>query len=184
MKFHPTTLNGLWRIELEPREDERGFLARTFCEAEFAAHGLNTRWPQANLTRTHRRGSIRGLHWQAEPRPEVKLIRCVRGAIWDVLVDVRPASPTCGRWEAFELTADGRDQLYVPAGFAHGFQCVEAESEVSYLMGDSYVAELSRGLRWNDPHVGIRWPLLPTVLSPRDATLPLWAELPTEGHVG
>lgn len=179
MKFHTTSLEGLWRIELEPREDERGFLARTYCDQEFAAHGLNTCWPQANLTRTRQRGAIRGLHWQAEPRPEVKLIRCVRGEIWDVLVDVRPGSRTWGRWEAFELRGDGRTQLYVPAGFAHGFQCLEDHSEVAYLMGDSYVAELSRGLRWNDPQVGIAWPLPPTVLSPRDAGLPWLQDLPS-----
>ena len=103
MRFIPATLSGVWRIELEPREDERGFLARTYCEQEFTEHGLNTRWPQCNLTQTVARGMIRGLHWQAEPRPEVKLIRCVRGAVWDVVVDVRPASPSFGHWEAFQF---------------------------------------------------------------------------------
>jgi dTDP-4-dehydrorhamnose 3,5-epimerase len=174
MKFHSTQLSGVWRIELEPREDERGFLARTYCEVEFAALGLNTRWPQCNLTRTLKRGTIRGLHWQAEPRPEVKLIRCVRGAVWDVVVDVRPASPTLGKWEAFELTGDGRTQLYLPAGVAHGFQTLEDDSELHYQMGDSYVPELARGLRWDDPRVGIPWPLPVAALSPRDRELPEW----------
>jgi len=174
MKFHPSPLAGVWRIELEPREDERGFLARTYCDQEFSAHGLNTRWPQCNLTRTSKRGTIRGLHWQAAPRPEVKLIRCVRGAVWDVVVDVRPGSPTLGRWEAFELSGEGRWQLYVPAGFAHGFQCLADDSELHYQMGDSYVAELARGLRWDDSRVGIDWPLPVTALSPRDLALPAW----------
>ncbi len=176
MKFIPATLSGVWRIELEPREDERGFLARTYCEQEFAGHGLHTHWPQCNLTRTVTRGMIRGLHWQAEPRPEVKLIRCVRGAVWDVVVDVRPASPSFGRWEAFELTGDGRVQLYVPAGFAHGFQCLSDGSELHYQMGDGYVGELARGLRWDDPQVGIRWPLPLAGISPRDRTLPRLGE--------
>src|SRR3972149_2204742 len=108
MRFTPADLPGVWLIELQPREDERGFLVRTFCEKEFAEHGLNTRWPQCNLTRTRRRGMIRGLHVQADPKPEIKLIRCSAGAIFDVVVDVRPDSPTYGKWEAFELTADNR----------------------------------------------------------------------------
>jgi len=177
MKFTPAQLSGVWLLEPEPRTDERGWFARTWCEQEFAAHGLNTRWPQGNLTRTLRQGMIRGLHWQAEPRPEVKLIRCAAGAIWDVVVDVRRDSPTVGRWEAFELTAANGRQLYVPAGFAHGFQCLEDGCEVSYLMGETYVAELARGLRWNDPQVAIAWPRADCFLSDRDRNLPLLAEL-------
>jgi len=177
MKFHPTSLEGVRRIELDPRGDERGFLARTYCEDAFAAHGLHTRWPQCNFTRTRQRGMVRGLHWQAEPRPEVKLVRCIRGAIWDVIVDVRLASPTFGQWEAFELAGQGWDQLYVPAGFAHGFQCLADDTEVHYQMGDNYVPELARGLRWNDPQVNIRWPLPLAGLSPRDEALPWLHEL-------
>ena len=177
MRFTPTKLEGVWLIELEPRTDERGFFARTFCEQQFAAQGLNTRWPQGNLTRTCQRGGIRGLHWQAEPKPEVKLVRCSAGAIWDVVVDVRRGSPTFGGWEAFELTADNGHQLYIPAGFAHGFQCLADYSEVAYLMGEFYVPELARGLRWDDPAVGIAWPLPDPVLSERDRQLPLLAKL-------
>jgi len=173
MKFTPTPLAGVWLIELDPRCDERGWFARTWCEAEFAAHGLNIRWPQGNLTRTLKRGMIRGLHWQAEPRPEVKLVRCAAGGVWDVVVDVRRDSRTFGRWTAFELTAENGRQLYIPAGFAHGFQCLTNGAEVSYLMGDSYVPELARGLRWNDPQVGITWPLAEPFLSERDRNLPL-----------
>lgn len=172
MRFHPTSLDGVWRIEPERRTDERGFFARSWCETEFSSHGLITHWPQGNVTRTLRRGMIRGLHWQAAPKPEVKLVRCSSGRVWDVVVDVRRGTSQFGRWEAFELSAENGHQLYIPAGFAHGFQCLEDDSEVTYLMGEFYVAELARGLRWNDPTVGIAWPIPNPILSERDRTLP------------
>lgn len=178
MKFSTTTLPGVWLIELELREDPRGFLARTYCDQEFGAHGLNTRWPQCNLTLTRERGMIRGMHFQADPKPEIKLIRCAAGAIYDVLVDVRRDSPTFGRWEGFELSGANRRQLYVPGGLAHGFQCLTDNCEVFYMMSESYVPELARGLRWNDPAVGICWPIAEPQLSERDRGLPLLAELP------
>ena len=177
MKFSKTSLPGVFLIELELREDERGFLARTYCETEFADHGLNTRWPQCNLTLTKRRGMIRGMHFQAEPKAEVKLIRCAAGGIFDVLVDTRRDSPTLGRWEGFELTAENHCMLYVPSGIAHGFQCLTDHCEVFYQMSEFYFAELARGLRWNDPQVGIKWPLPEPMLSPRDQNLPLLREL-------
>ena len=177
MKFSRTKLDGVWLIELELRADERGFLARTFCEQEFAAHGLNTRWPQCNLTLTRQRGMIRGLHFQAEPKPETKLIRCAAGSVFDVLVDVRHDSPTFGQWEGFELTARNRRMLCVPGGFAHGFQCLCDDCELFYQMSEFYVPELARGVRWNDPQIGIRWPLAEGQLSERDRALPLLAEL-------
>lgn len=177
MKFHATSLAGLFRIELEPRGDERGFLARTYCREEFAAAGLHTDWPQCNLTLTRQRGAVRGMHFQADPRPEVKLIRCAAGAIYDVLVDVRPGSPTFGRWEGFELSADNNRQIYVPGGFAHGFQCQTANCEVFYQMGAEYVPGLARGLRHDDPDVAIRWPLPVSQVSERDAALPTWRTL-------
>src|SRR6266436_5984873 len=176
MKFSQTELAGLWVIELEPREDERGFLARTYCEQEFAAHGLNTRWPQCNLTLTTKRGMVRGMHFQAEPKPEIKLIRCAAGAIYDVLVDVRRDSPSFAKWEAFELTAENHRMLYVPGGIAHGFQCLTDNCEVFYQMSEFYFAELARGLRWNDPQVGIKWPLPDPILSERDKSLPLLSD--------
>lgn len=176
MKFSATSLPGVWRIELELREDERGFLARTYCDNEFVAHGLNTRWPQCNLTLTRQRGMIRGMHFQAEPKPEIKTIRCSAGAVFDVLVDVRPDSPTLGRWQGFELTAQNRSMLYVPAGYAHGFQCLADECEVFYQMSEFYFPDLARGIRWNDPQVGIAWPIADPVLSARDRALPLLAE--------
>jgi dTDP-4-dehydrorhamnose 3,5-epimerase len=178
MKFSKTSLAGLCLIELEPRADERGFLARTFCEKEFAALGLNTMWPQCNLTLTKKCGMIRGMHFQAEPKPEIKLIRCAAGKIFDVLVDVRRDSPTFGKWEGFELSAENRRQLYVPGGFAHGFQCLADNCEVFYQMSEFYFPELARGLRWNDPAIGINWPLANATLNARDRQLPLLAELP------
>src|SRR3954469_9528129 len=176
MKFAKTSLAGLWVIDLELREDERGFLARTYCESEFSAYDLITRWPHCNLTLTKKRGMIRGMHFQAEPKPEIKLVRCAVGAILHVAVGVRPNSPTFGKWESFELTGQNRRMLYIPGGFAHGFQCLADNSEVFYQMSEFYVPELARGLRWNDPTVGIKWPLPNPILSERDRNLPLLAE--------
>jgi dTDP-4-dehydrorhamnose 3,5-epimerase len=172
MKFSPTSLAGLGLIELELREDERGFFARTFCEHEFGQLGLNTRWPQCNLTLTKKCGSIRGMHFQADPKPEIKLIRCAAGKIFDVLLDVRRESPTFGQWEAFELSSDNRRQLYVPGGFAHGFQTLTDNCEVFYQMSEFYVPELARGIRWNDPFFEVRWPLPPTVMALKDRQFP------------
>lgn len=177
MKFSRTNFSGVWLIEMELREDERGFLARTYCDQEFAAQGLNTRWPQCNLTLTKKRGMVRGMHFQADPKPEIKLIRCTAGAIFDVLVDVRRDSPTFGSWESFELTAANRLTLYVPGGFAHGFQCLTDNCEVFYMMSDFYVAELARGIRWNDPMLNIDWPIADAALSDRDKNLPLLSSL-------
>lgn len=177
MKFVPTQFSEVWVIEREPHSDDRGMFSRTYCDREFAEHGLNTRWPQGNLTRTLKRGTIRGMHWQAEPTPEVKLVRCSAGVIWDVAVDVRKDSPTFGKWFAVELSEENGRQLYIPAGFAHGFQCLADNSEVDYMMGATYVPDLARGLRWNDPQVAIQWPLPAGLLSSRDRDLPLLSEL-------
>lgn len=172
MKFKPTAFDDVWLIELELKQDERGFLARTYCEREFSERGLNTRWPQHNLTGTSRRGMIRGLHYQAEPYSETKLIRCSAGAIFDVVVDVRPKSPTFGKWASFELTSRNRHQLYVPAGFAHGLQCLEDNSEVFYQMSEFFHPELARGVRWDDPVVNVSWPIPNPLVSERDRRLP------------
>jgi dTDP-4-dehydrorhamnose 3,5-epimerase len=174
MLFTPQKLAGVWTLELELREDDRGFLARTYCENEFAAHSLNTRWPQCNLTLTRHKAMIRGLHYQAPPKPEIKLIRCCAGAVWDVLIDIRPDSPTRGQWQAFELTARNRLTLYVPAGVAHGFQCLTDDCELFYQMSEFYHADLARGIRWDDPALNIPWPLPNPILSDRDRNLPVW----------
>ncbi len=172
MKFVETRLAGLWQIDLELRTDDRGFLARTYCDDEFTAHGLNTRWPQCNLSLTRRTGMLRGMHFQADPFPEIKLIRCAVGAVFDVLVDVRPSSPTFGQWEGFELSALNRTMLYVPGGFAHGYQTLMDNCEVFYQMSEFYKPDLARGIHYADPDVAIAWPLANPELSPKDETLP------------
>ena len=177
MRFSPSSLPGVWVIDLELRQDERGFFARTFCENEFAEQGLNTRWPQCNVSFTRKQGMIRGLHFQAEPKPEIKIVRCTAGAVFDVVVDVRRGSPTFGKWEGFDLAALNRRAVYIPGGFAHGFQCLEDNCEVYYQMSEVYFPELARGLRWNDSAVKVAWPIAEQFLSDRDKSLPLLAEL-------
>ena len=172
MKFLATTLVGLFQIELELRTDERGFLARTYCDNEFAEQGLNTHWPQCNLSQTKDKGMLRGMHFQADPYPETKLIRCASGAIFDVLVDVRPTSPTFGQWQGFELTSSNHTMLYVPGGFAHGYQTLVDNCEVFYQMSEFYQPDLARGIRYDDPDIGVVWPLTNPILSPKDLTLP------------
>jgi dTDP-4-dehydrorhamnose 3,5-epimerase len=172
MKFSPTGLEGLWIIDLDRKQDERGFFVRTYCQQEFARAGLNTNWPQCNLTRTKIKGMIRGLHFQAEPKPETKLIRCNRGSIFDVIVDVRKNSPTYGKWLGFELSEENQRTLYVPGGFAHGFQCLTDDAEVFYQMSEIYYPDLARGIRWNDPSIKIQWPIADAYLSGRDRNLP------------
>lgn len=176
MKFEPTKFEGVWLITLEPRGDERGHFVRTYCEDAFREHGLHTAWPQCNETLTARRGSVRGMHWQCAPHWEAKLVRCTQGAVWDVVVDVRPGSSTFGHWEAFELRASSFRQLHIPVGFAHGFQALTDSVVLHYQMGEIYHPDLSVGFRWSDPAVGIAWPLPVVDISQRDAALPLLAE--------
>jgi dTDP-4-dehydrorhamnose 3,5-epimerase len=170
--FTPTALNGVWQIDVERLTDARGHFARTFCAEEFAAHRLPSGFVQCNVSCNTHRGTLRGLHWQAEPNPEGKLVRCTSGAIFDVAVDLRPGSPTQRRWVGVELTARNGRALYIAAGFAHGFQTLADDSEVFYQMTEAYHGELSRGARWNDPAFGIAWPLPPEALSDRDMTWP------------
>ena len=168
MKFAPTPLAGAYVVELERLQDERGFFARSFCQEEFRRHGLKPAIAQCNVSWNRRRGTLRGLHFQAAPHEEAKVVRCTRGAVWDVIVDLREDSPTRWRWHALELNADNRLAFYVPEGFAHGFQTLADDSEVLYQMSEFYHPDLARGLRWDDPKIGIRWPLPDPVLSPRD----------------
>ena len=171
MIFEQTALDGVIRILVEPIEDERGFFARTWCQQEFETHGLMTTRAQCSVSYNHHKGTIRGMHYQAPPHEETKLIRCVAGSIHDVVVDIRPDSPTYLQWAAFELTAANRDTLYLPGGFAHGFQTLEDATEVQYQMSVPYVPECSRGIAWNDPTLDIRWPLPVTVISEKDRRL-------------
>jgi dTDP-4-dehydrorhamnose 3,5-epimerase len=169
MRFRETELAGAFVVELSPHADERGFFARTFCEEEFAARGLPARFPQSNLSRNGRAGTLRGMHYNSAPHREAKLVRCTSGAIWDAIVDLRAGSPTRLRWLGLELTAESGDALFVPEGFAHGFLTLQDSTDVSYWMGRSYVAGAARGFRWDDPRIGIRWPRPPALLSGRDA---------------
>jgi dTDP-4-dehydrorhamnose 3,5-epimerase len=170
--FAPTALPGAFLVELERREDERGFFARSFCRREFEAQGLDPSVVQCNVSFNRRRGTLRGLHWQAEPHGETKLVRTTRGALWDAIVDLRPDSPTYCRWFGAELTAENRRALYIPQGFAHGFQTLTDDVEVFYQMSAFYVPEAQRGVRWDDSAFGIDWPIRPPFLSDRDATYP------------
>jgi dTDP-4-dehydrorhamnose 3,5-epimerase len=170
--FGATPLAGAVVVDLERREDERGFFARSFCRREFEAHGLDPDVLQCNVSFNRRRGTLRGLHWQEAPHGEAKLVRVTRGALWDVIVDLRPDSPTYCRWFGVELTSDNRRALFIPSGFAHGFQTLGDDVEVFYQMSAFYVPEAQRGVRWNDPAFGIEWPILPPFLSERDATYP------------
>jgi dTDP-4-dehydrorhamnose 3,5-epimerase len=176
VKFERTRFEGVYLITLEPRGDARGHFVRTYCEEEFRAHGLHTIWPQCNETFTARRGSVRGMHWQRDSHWEPKLVRCTQGVVWDVVVDVRPCSATFGQWQALELHADRFTLLHIPMGFAHGFQTLTDHAVLHYQMGELYHADLSAGFHWNDPAVGISWPLPPADISQRDSTLPLLAE--------
>ncbi len=173
MRFVETKLAGAYVIEPEPRSDVRGFFARIFCVDEFARHGLSTSIVQANVSYNHLRGTLRGLHFQAEPAAETKLVRCTSGAIYDVIVDLRPESPTYLQHVGVELTAaDGR-ALYVPRRFAHGYQCLTDGAEVLYMVDAFYAPGLEQGLRWDDPALGISWPLPATALSEKDQAWPL-----------
>lgn len=174
MRFRPTGLAGVRLIELEPASDERGFFARTFCVQEFAAQGLETGFVQHSISHTERAGSVRGMHFQKKPHEEVKLLRCIRGAIHDVLIDLRPDSPTYRRWEAYELTAENRRQLYVPAGLAHGFQTLLPDTEVAYLISAFYAPAAAAGIRHDDPAFAIAWPLPVADISPKDRAWPDW----------
>ena len=173
MKFHQTELKDAWLIELELRGDERGFFARTMCREEFAAHGMQTDYVQQNMSVSAFKGTLRGMHYQLRPFAEAKLIRCLRGAIVDVIVDIRADSPTYLRHQMFELTDQNRHQLYVPPGFAHSFQTLSDDVEVSYLVSSPYAPEYERGLRYNDPRLAIAWPETVTTISDKDAAWPL-----------
>ncbi len=172
MKFLKTPLDGAHLIELEKRGDDRGFFARLFCENEFGAAGLETAFVQINNSLTGSKGTLRGLHYQLPPAAEVKVVRVVNGAIWDVVVDLRPSSPTYRQWYGAELNEDNRLMMYVPRGFGHGFVTLTDSTETIYLMSAPYAPEAERGLRWNDPAIGINWPVEPIEMSNKDCKWP------------
>lgn len=163
-----TKLQGAYLIELELLKDERGFFARTWSAEEFSEHGLNPKIAQCNTSMNKQKGTLRGMHYQIAPHEEAKLVRCTAGAIYDVIVDLRPDSPTRSQWFGVELTSQNRQMVYVPPGFAHGFQTLVDETEVFYQVSEYYHQESARGVRWDDPAFGIEWPLEVSVISERD----------------
>ena len=172
MIFLETKLTGAYEIQPEPIYDERGFFARSWCQKEFAGHGLNSKLVQCNVSVTSRKGTLRGMHFQAAPFAETKLVRCTRGAIYDVVLDLRPKSPTFRDWIAVVLTAEKRNMVYVPEGCGHGFLTLEDDIEVFYQMSEFYNPEAARGVRWDDPAFQIAWPGKVEVISERDRTYP------------
>ena len=172
MLFHPFGLHDAWVLGLEPHADARGFFARLWAPGDFAARGLTSELAHCSLSYTRGARTLRGMHYQAAPREEAKVIRCIRGAIYDVLLDLRRGSPTFGRWQACELSADNRLALYAPEGVAHGFQALTDDVEVLYMISAPYDPSLARGVRWDDPAFGIEWPSAPGEMSDRDRSFP------------
>ncbi|MDT6940974.1 dTDP-4-dehydrorhamnose 3,5-epimerase [Brucella pseudogrignonensis] len=173
MQFVPLIIDGAWSIRPERLEDERGWFARVFCENLFAKHKLETLYPQHSLSFSREKGTLRGLHYQNEPHSETKLVTCLQGIIWDVLVDLRPHSKSYMRWTGIELSAENGIQLYIPEGCAHGFQTLTDNVLMRYMISSPYVPESADGLRYDDPALGIPWPDRPTVISQKDRDWPL-----------
>jgi dTDP-4-dehydrorhamnose 3,5-epimerase len=173
MRFEETSVSGVFLVDLERRDDDRGFFARAFCSREFADYGLNPRVAQANISSTATKGALRGMHYQVPPAGEAKLVRCIRGAIWDVVIDMREGSPTYLQHVAVELSADNHRAIYIPEMLAHGNQALTDNVELFYLVSEFYAPGCERGVRYDDPAVGIRWPLPITVISQKDASWPL-----------
>lgn len=178
MIFAQTRLEGAYIIELERRTDERGFFARTWCQREFAATGLEQRFVQANLSYSRRRGTLRGMHYQVPPFSEAKLVRCVRGALYDVIIDLRRNSKTYKQWIGVKLSGENHKMLYVPEGFVHGFQTLEDDTDVVYQVSQFYSPESERGVRYDDPAFGIVWPLKVEVVSEKDRSWPDFVDAP------
>lgn len=172
MIFHETKLRGVFEIHLEPKPDDRGFFARCWCQKEFESNKLNSRVAQCNVSFNSRKGTLRGMHYQAAPYAEAKVVRCTRGAIYDVVLDLRPQSPTFKDWVALPLTAEKRNMVYVPEGCAHGFLTLDDKTEVFYQMTEFYSPESARGVRWDDPAFQIAWPERVRVISERDRSYP------------
>ncbi len=172
MIFHETTLQGAYLIESEPAADSRGSFARVYCRREFEKQGLQVEFVQNSISVNQKRGTLRGLHYQAEPDGEVKLVQCVRGALFDVIVDLRPYSASYGRWFGVELSAENNRLLYVPEGVAHGFQTLADNTAVYYMISAFYAPQSARGVRWNDPALAIDWPLADPIISGKDSGWP------------
>lgn len=172
MKFSETKVKGAFLIELECRQDHRGFFARSWCAAEYSAHGLNSNVAQINVAFTSKRATLRGMHYQLAPHQEAKTVRCTLGSVFDVVVDLRSDSPTHKQWDAFELTADNHRVLYIPEGCAHGYQTLQDETEIEYLTSASYAPQSARGVRFDDVMFSINWPLPASLISDADQSWP------------
>lgn len=172
MIFQETVLQGAYIVELERLEDERGFFARSWCQREFEARGLNPRLVQCNISFNKKKGTLRGMHYQMAPHEEAKLVRCSMGSIYDVIVDLRQGSPTYARHVGVVLSAENRRMVYIPEGFAHGFLTLEDDAEIFYQMSDVFTPDHAHGFRWNDPVFNIRWPEQPEMISMRDQQYP------------
>ena len=172
MIFTEAELSGVFIIEPKPIEDERGFFARTVCTDEFAVQGLPNHWPQQNIAFNHARGTLRGMHYQRESAAEIKLVRATRGAIYDVIIDLRPESKTYKKWLGVTLSEDNHKMLYIPKGFAHGYITLTDRAEIHYLVSHPYVPNSEGGVRYNDPAFGIVWPIEPTLISEKDKSWP------------
>lgn len=168
MIFTRTPLQDAFLIQIEPISDERGFFARSWCQQEFEQHGLNPCLKQCNISFNQKRGTLRGMHYQIEPYEEDKLVRVTQGAIYDVIIDLRPYSPTYKQWFGVELTSEGYEMLYIPKGFAHGFQTLTDKAEVFYQISEFYTPDYGRGVRWNDPVFDIHWPVEDKIISSKD----------------
>jgi dTDP-4-dehydrorhamnose 3,5-epimerase len=179
MQFNPTPLTGAYTIELEGKGDDRGFFARFFCTEEFAKTGLVNTFLQINNSLTKSKGTLRGMHYQLPPSAEVKVVRCIRGSLYDVILDLRPDSATFGKWYGETLTAENRRMMYVPQGFAHGFVTIEDDTEAFYMVSSPYAPQQERGVRYNDPAFGIEWPLEPVEISEKDKN---WRDFDPEWH--
>jgi dTDP-4-dehydrorhamnose 3,5-epimerase len=173
MKFTPTPLGGALIIDLVPIADDRGYFSYLYCAREAAEHGIATGVAQVKLSYNKRKGTLRGMHYQVPPAAETKLVRCTRGAVWDVIVDLRPGSPTYLKSFGVELSAENHRALFVPALFAHGYQTLSDDAEVTYQVDEFYAPQHERGLRWDDPRLGLSWPLPVSLISPKDASWPL-----------
>lgn len=181
MRFIALPLEGAYLIDLEKREDDRGFFARFFCENEFAALGLETRFVQINNSASRNSGTLRGMHYQLAPAGEVKVIRCIHGSLYDVILDIRPKSKTFGQWFGAELSAENRMMMYAPRGFAHGFVTLQDNTEAFYLVSDFYAPECERGVRFDDPAFAIDWPMTPVEVSEKDRK---WPDFDPSYHFG
>jgi dTDP-4-dehydrorhamnose 3,5-epimerase len=172
MLFEAINLEGAWLVHPEPMQDSRGYFVRTFCINEFNEHGLETHFPQHSVSSSLRKGTVRGMHFQRAPHGEVKLVRCLSGAIWDVIIDIRPESPTFRQWRGFELSGENGLQLYIPKGFSHGFQTLQDDTRVNYLISEFHLPGAADGMRYNEPAFDVKWPLPVTTIADKDLNWP------------